>query len=221
MAYNPTDHPRAPKGTPQGGQFTQKAGVGVDDDLNEPAVAKPSVPDNILTLSFLLNTHAESTFTGATGEHLTFENGVQMFIPDCDRSYCGVYYDGDTRITLPRREDLESQKAWKTIARWANFPDRMTPGALSQLDELNMIDAWEIAQNQEQLISNDIDNQIDQQYSYDAAPLSNDEYEKLEQYRHYLQARIEHDVLHTNILQFRKQVRKKIQHDLEARRYLD
>lgn len=35
MAYNPTDHPRAPKGTPQGGQFTQKAGVGVDDDLTQ------------------------------------------------------------------------------------------------------------------------------------------------------------------------------------------
>lgn len=34
MAYNPTDHPRAPKGTPQGGQFTQKAGVGVDDDID-------------------------------------------------------------------------------------------------------------------------------------------------------------------------------------------
>lgn len=33
MTYNPTEHPRAPKGTPQGGQFTQKTGVGIDDDL--------------------------------------------------------------------------------------------------------------------------------------------------------------------------------------------
>lgn len=35
MSYNASDHPRAPKGTPQGGQFTQKAGVGVDDDLTQ------------------------------------------------------------------------------------------------------------------------------------------------------------------------------------------
>lgn len=34
MSYNASDHPRAPKGTPQGGQFTQKPGVGVDDDIN-------------------------------------------------------------------------------------------------------------------------------------------------------------------------------------------
>lgn len=33
MSYQASDHPRAPKGTPQGGQFTQKAGVGIDDDL--------------------------------------------------------------------------------------------------------------------------------------------------------------------------------------------
>lgn len=35
MSYNPTEHPRAPKGTPQGGQFTNKPGVGVDNDLTE------------------------------------------------------------------------------------------------------------------------------------------------------------------------------------------
>lgn len=33
MSYNPSDHLRNPKETPQGGQFTQKAGVGGDDDL--------------------------------------------------------------------------------------------------------------------------------------------------------------------------------------------
>ena len=33
MTYRSSDHPRAPKGTPNGGQFTQKAGVGIDDDL--------------------------------------------------------------------------------------------------------------------------------------------------------------------------------------------
>lgn len=33
MSYNASNHPRAPKGTPQGEQFTQKPGVGVDDDL--------------------------------------------------------------------------------------------------------------------------------------------------------------------------------------------
>lgn len=33
MTYNPSDHPRAPKGTPAGGQFTNKAGVGSDSDL--------------------------------------------------------------------------------------------------------------------------------------------------------------------------------------------
>lgn len=33
MTYNPSDHPRNPAGTPAGGQFAQKAGVGVDDDL--------------------------------------------------------------------------------------------------------------------------------------------------------------------------------------------
>lgn len=36
MSYNPSDHPRNPKGTPQGGQFTNKPGVGIDDDLTEP-----------------------------------------------------------------------------------------------------------------------------------------------------------------------------------------
>lgn len=35
MTYRSSDHPRAPKGTPQGGQFTQKAGVGIDDDLEQ------------------------------------------------------------------------------------------------------------------------------------------------------------------------------------------
>lgn len=33
MAYNPSDHPRRPKGTPTGGQFASKAGVGSDNDL--------------------------------------------------------------------------------------------------------------------------------------------------------------------------------------------
>lgn len=37
MTYNPTDHPRAPKGTPNGGQFTVKPGVGVDNDLETVA----------------------------------------------------------------------------------------------------------------------------------------------------------------------------------------
>lgn len=36
MSYNPNDHPRNPKGTPQGGQFTTKPGVGGDDDLTTP-----------------------------------------------------------------------------------------------------------------------------------------------------------------------------------------
>lgn len=33
MAYHASDHPRNPKGTPSGGQFAPKAGVGGDDDL--------------------------------------------------------------------------------------------------------------------------------------------------------------------------------------------
>lgn len=31
--YHASDHPRNPKGTPQGGQFAPKTGVGTDQDL--------------------------------------------------------------------------------------------------------------------------------------------------------------------------------------------
>lgn len=222
MSYNPSDHPRAPKGTPNGGQFTNKAGVGVDDDLNDTAPSKPPVPDNILVLTYLPKSLGDSVM-GVTGEHLIFENGVDMFIPEADRSLRSVYYDGDTRITLPRRGELESddsEKAWKACARWANFEDHMKPGALSQLDELSMEDAREIARDQAQLVADDIDNQIDQ-YSYNVAPLDGDEYQQLEQYRHSLQQQLEDGVIHTNIMQYRRQVRRKIQYDLETRRYLN
>lgn len=47
MAYNPFDHPRNPKGTPQGGQFTTKPGVGVDDDLT------PTPGDTMVAISDL------------------------------------------------------------------------------------------------------------------------------------------------------------------------
>ena len=45
--YNATEHPRAPKGTPTGGQFTNKTGVGVDDDL-EPVSLYGQYSDNEL-----------------------------------------------------------------------------------------------------------------------------------------------------------------------------
>lgn len=53
MVYNPSDHPRAPKGTPQGGQFTAKPGVGGDNDLTDIqpdekfVSAQPSLPFNL------------------------------------------------------------------------------------------------------------------------------------------------------------------------------
>lgn len=67
MTYNPSDHPRNPKGTPQGGQFTNKAGVGVDDDLTETIVFHPH-PKTAKTKqgARLANQYWSDWLTGAT-----------------------------------------------------------------------------------------------------------------------------------------------------------
>lgn len=152
--YQEPDHPRAPKGTPQGGQFTVKAGVGTDEDLDLGEVLpeeEQRLPFDYIHVDQRSLQSAVKIRKRTIGSEYTFYDGVQRFIPQAGNKDVFAQYVGhDVQITLP---DNASEQAWQQSFAWA----MRTHQPYGWKDDMSLQDAQTLASEQRQWLARTID----------------------------------------------------------------
>lgn len=131
MSYSPSDHPRNPKGTPQGGQFTNKPGVGIDDDLTEP------VEGGRVTVDADGTEHYESTIAHEVRAERRTE---------------------ETIIYLPERPGMDEPKTW---ARFDEAWQAVQQWATGETKPLPLQSAYKIARLQQEMAGAIVNQMVD------------------------------------------------------------
>lgn len=129
--FTSSDHPRAPKGTPAGGQFTCKAGVGVDDDLTE------KVNDGYITVT---------------------SDGVEHYQSSIAREVQAERRANETIIFLPARPSMDKPKTW---ARFNEAWQAAYVWATGESEPLPLQNAYKIARLQQEMAGAIVNQMVD------------------------------------------------------------
>lgn len=175
--YHASDHPRNPKGTPTGGQFAPKTGVGTDQDLQFGEVlpeTEQRMPFDWAHVNQRPVQSAVRVRKRSIGTEYTFYDGVQRFLPSDKQGISAQYVSHDVQINLA---DNASETSWRQALQWAT----QAHSDIAYWD-MELKEARTIAEEQRQWLSRNIDTEVARFKHDNADRLSDAQKEQLERF---------------------------------------